>query len=109
MAWWFLLVLAAVVAGKGHLIPSAFFFAVGVAVCYVVSIARHPRRVCRACDGTGRHRGSMFWWGDRACGKCAGTQRHRRWGAQILHGGSGELTWAERSAADAKKRRGAPR
>jgi DnaJ-class molecular chaperone len=88
---------------------SVLFFAGGAVVFYVVSLQLHPRRVCRGCGGTGRHRGAMFWWGDRACTKCGGAPRHRRWGVQMLYGAPGRRTRAEQAAKDAGRRRGALR
>jgi len=109
MVRWIALTLGSALLGRGNLLLSALIFAVGAVACYVVSLQLHPRRVCRACGGTGRHQGAMFWWGDRACTRCGGSPRHRRLGVQVLHGDSGRRTWAERAAKDAGRRRGAPR
>ena len=109
MIRWVALTLGSALLGRGNLLLSALLFAGGTVVFYLVSLQRHPRRVCRACGGTGRHRGAMFWWGDRACTRCGGAPRHRRWGAQALYGATGQRTWAERTAKDAGRRRGVPR
>lgn len=109
MVRWGALALGSGLAGRGNLVLSGLIFAIGTAVFYVVSLQRHPRRVCRGCGGTGRHRGAMFWWGDRACTKCGGSPRHRRWGVQALYGASGRRTWGEQAAKDAGRRRGVPR
>jgi len=106
---WVALTLGSALLGRGNLLLSGLLFVVGVVVFYVVSLQLHPRRVCRACGGTGRHRGAMFRWGDRACTRCGGGPRHRRWGVQALYGGSGQRTWAERAAKNAGRRRGAVR
>lgn len=109
MVRWIVLALTSALLGRGNLLLSALIFGVGAVVFYVVSLQLHPRRVCRACGGTGRHRGAMFWWGDRACTRCGGAPRHRRWGVQTLYGAQGRRTWAEQAAKAAGKRRGAIR
>lgn len=109
MLRWAALVLGSLLLGRGNLLLSGLVFAIGTGVFYVISLQRHPRRVCRACGGTGRHRGAMFWWGDRACTACGGGPRHRRWGVQALYGAQGRRTWGEQAARDAGKRRGAIR
>jgi hypothetical protein len=109
MIRWIVLALGAALLGRGNLSLTGVIFAVGAAVSYVVSLRLHPRRVCRGCGGTGRHRGAMFWWGDRACTRCGGSPRHRRWGVQALYGAPGQRTRAEQAAKDAGRRRGAPR
>jgi hypothetical protein len=109
MKWWFLLAIPAIVLAHGHVKTAGLIYGGFVAVAYVISVIRHPRRVCRACGGTGRHRGMMFWWGDRACTTCGGSPRHRRWGAQVLYGGEGQRTWGEQAPKAAAKRRGAIR
>src|SRR5579864_6006593 len=109
MVWWALLAVGALVLAGGSWLLAALYFAVGLAVFYLISLHRHPRRVCRACGGTGRHKAAMFWWADRACTKCGGSPRHRRWGVQVIHGAPGKQTWAERMAKEAAKRRAAPR
>jgi hypothetical protein len=63
MVRWIVLALGAALLGRGNLLLSGLIFAAGAGVSYVVSLRLHPRRVCRACGGTGRHRGAMFWWG----------------------------------------------
>ena len=107
MLRWALLALGAVVLGHGHLLPSALWFTGGTAVAYFLSLRLHPRRVCRSCGGSGRHRAAMFWWADRACTRCGGGSRHRRWGVQYLF--PGRQTPAERDAKRAAGRRGAIR
>ena len=107
MVWWFVLVIPALFLSHGNLGLGVLYYGIFVAVLYVVSLERHSNRRCRSCGGTGRHRGAMFTWGDRLCTKCGGQSRHRRWGVQAFH--PGDKAWAERSAAQAKKRRGAPR
>lgn len=109
MIWWAVLAIAAIFLGHGHLLPSAGFFAVGGIVCYLVSIARHPRRACRACNGTGRTRGTMFWWSRGVCTTCGSSGVHRRWGTQVLYGKPGVRAANEQGAKDAGRRRGAPR
>jgi hypothetical protein len=106
MVRWVALTLGSALLGRGDLLLSVLIFAAGAVIFYVVSLQLHPRRVCRACGGTGRHQGAMFWWGDRACTKCGGPPRHRRWGVQTLYGAPGKRTWAERAAKDAGRRRG---
>jgi len=107
MFWWVVLIIPALWLGRGHLGTSVLIYGLMIVPLYLVSLARHSRRVCRACGGSGRHRGAMFTWGDRACTVCGGQSRHRRWGVQALY--SGSQTWAERAGARARKRRGAPR
>src|SRR5215475_925184 len=85
------LALPALYLGHGNLVASAAFYALLVAAAYVVSLMRHPHRRCRACGGTGRHRGTMFTWGDRPCTTCGGGPRHRRWGVQAYRGDT--QTW----------------
>jgi hypothetical protein len=109
MKWWVLLAIGALVLARGAWMLAAVYFVPALGVCYLMSLHRHPRRVCRACGGTGRHRAAMFWWGDRACTKCAGSPRHRRWGVQLFHGAQGKQTWAEKAASQARQRPGAPR
>jgi hypothetical protein len=109
MKWWVVLALAALVVGRGDWVVMGLVFVGGGAVLYWISLHRHPRRRCRACHGTGRHQGAMFWWGNRACTKCAGTPHHRRWGVQLFHGAAGKRTWAEERRFRATTRRGAPR
>lgn len=109
MGWWVLLAAGAITLAHGHVVTSVIYFVAGLVVSYVASVHLHPRRVCRRCGGTGRHRAAMFWWGDRACTACAGNSRHRRWGAQVLYGAPGEKVWAEEAADEARRRRGAPR
>jgi hypothetical protein len=105
--WWLVLIIPALFLSHGNLVLGALYYGIAVAVLYVVSLERHSNRRCRSCGGTGRHRGAMFTWGDRLCTKCGGQSRHRRWGVQAFH--PGDKAWAERSAAQSKKRRSAPR
>jgi hypothetical protein len=107
MLWWVVLVIPALFFSHGNLGVAVLIYGITVGVLYLVSLGRHANRRCRSCGGTGRHRGAMFTWGDRLCTKCGGQSRHRRWGVQAFYPGS--KTWSERSAAQAKKRRGAPR
>src|SRR5260370_39574872 len=58
--------------------------------------ARHGLHVCLLPE---------IW--DRLCTTCGGQSRHRRWGVQLLY--PQNRTWAERTAVEARKRRGAPR
>jgi hypothetical protein len=109
MRWFAVLALGAIILGHGSPPLTGLAFAGGLLVSYLISLQRHPRRVCRACNGTGRHRGAMFWWGDRACTTCGGSSRHRRWGVQALRGGSGQRAWGEQAPKDAARRRGAIR
>lgn len=106
---WILLAIGAVVLARGRLALACLIFVVAVLVFYLISLQLHPRRVCRRCNGTGRHWGAMFWWADRACTRCGGPPRHRRLGVQVLHGAAGKQTWAERKAKEAAKRRAATR
>jgi hypothetical protein len=110
VGWWALLAVVSFALGRGNLLATGLLFAGGGAACYWLSLHRHPFRVCRACKGTGRHRGTMFRWSHRACTKCGGSLRHRRWGVELLHNNPADKqTWAERIAKKAGKRRGAPR
>lgn len=109
MGWWVLLAMASIAVARGKVAESAVYFVLGLAACYVVSLQLHPRSICRGCGGTGRHRGAMFWWADRSCTVCAGGSRHRRRGVQVFHGKPGKQVWAERAAARARARKGAPR
>lgn len=101
---WLLGVVILVIAlpGAYRLIPV-----LGLGVPYYVSLLLHPDRDCRACGGTGRHRGWMFLWTRRQCPSCAGQGRHRRLGNIILHPNRDVL--AERVANRAKVRRNLPR
>jgi len=49
-------------------------------VLYAFSLGRRPFRSCRKCNGTGRHRGTIFLYAHRQCPECGGSGRHRRWG-----------------------------
>jgi hypothetical protein len=106
---WILVVVAAVLIGRGHLDLTLAAFGGLALVCYLVSLLLHPNRRCRACKGTGRQRGAMFTWGDRLCSTCGGQSRHRRWGAQAFYGTTGRRTLAEQRSRQARNRRGALR
>jgi DnaJ-class molecular chaperone len=54
------------------------------AVGYVVSLRIHPLTKCRLCNGTGRHFGSVYTYGQRRCRKCGGTGRKDRLGKRIF-------------------------
>ena len=54
------------------------------AIAYVISVHLHPLRTCRACHGTGLHRGSVFTDAMRVCRRCGGTRRELRPGARHL-------------------------
>jgi hypothetical protein len=60
----------------------AVLAAVVYAVAYVTSLRLHPYRNCRACRGSGKHRGAIFERAFRACRKCGGTGRALRFGAR---------------------------
>lgn len=78
-----------------------------VAAAYYASLILHPDRDCRACRGTGRHRGWLFTWSRRQCPSCAGQGRHRRFGNVVLH--PRRDVPAEFTANRAKQRRNLPR
>jgi hypothetical protein len=107
VVWWLILIVPALLIGHGKLGPSLLVYAVIVAICYVVSVARHSNRRCRTCRGSGRQRGAMFTWGDRLCTTCGGQGRHRRWGVQLIY--PNRRSPAEQGTAQARKRRGALR
>lgn len=53
------------------------------AIAYAFSLRAHPRAVCPACKGTGRHVDAFWHVNWRPCRRCGGGQRHRggvRWG-----------------------------
>lgn len=62
-------------------------------VAYLVSLRLHPNRACRACKGTGRHRGSVFKYAQRSCTSCGGNGRRGRLGVRVIHGGA--RVWGE--------------
>jgi hypothetical protein len=68
--------------GNGHdsggLIGLLLLGAVLWTAGYAVSIRLHPFKVCRRCEGTGKHRGAWFTNAYRACDRCGGTGRERR-------------------------------
>src|ERR1700757_4109861 len=111
LRYWIVLALGSIVAAPGHgkarIILAVVIFTVAVGFFCSVSLTRHPRVVCRACGGTGRHQGAMFFWADRACTTCAGSPRHRRRGVQVFF--PDRRTWAERRAQQARRRPNAPR
>ena len=46
---------------------------------FLASLHLHPYTRCEACNGTGRHRGSVFTYGFRPCHMCSGVGRKQRW------------------------------
>lgn len=68
---------------NGNWVPLVLW-AVGSAGGWVFSCWRHPTRPCRLCHGTGRHKGWIFGYADRACLRCGGTPRFRRLGSRIF-------------------------
>jgi DnaJ-class molecular chaperone len=48
---------------------------------YLLSAYLHPFRRCRACKGSGVHRGSIYRHATRTCTNCRGRGRFRRIGA----------------------------
>ncbi|MFI0451209.1 hypothetical protein [Actinomadura sp. 6N118] len=50
-------------------------------IAHLISVRLHPMRTCRACDGTGLHRGHVFTATMRLCRRCGGTRRELRPGA----------------------------
>jgi hypothetical protein len=80
--------------------------AIVVFVGYIISIQIHPHRLCRACNGTGRHSGSIWAYGNRPCGVCGSAGRHRRWGTQFFY--AGKQVRAEARSSTAAKRRARP-
>src|SRR5262249_47127610 len=104
MGWWIALLIGALAFGQGHLLNGGLLFAGVAFVLYWISLQRHPFRTCRACGGTGRRHGAMFWWSHRACTACGGSPRHRRWGVQLFHNNpASKQTWAERNTKQAGK------
>jgi hypothetical protein len=103
VVWWLILIVPALLIGHGEPLLTLVSYAVLIGICYVVSLARHSNRRCRACGGSGRQRAAMFPWADRICTTCGGQSRHRRWGAQLLYRDG--RTYAERAAAEARRRR----
>jgi hypothetical protein len=51
---------------------------------YVFSLWAHPYTKCRACNGTRRHRGAIFFYASRTCRACRGSGRKLRFGARIF-------------------------
>ena len=58
------------------------------AVGYYVSLRIHPLTKCKACNGTGRHFGSVYKNAQRRCTKCGGTGRQNRLGVRLFGGSS---------------------
>ena len=102
--WWLILIVPALLIGHGEPGPSLLAYGVMAAICYLVSLGLHSNRRCRACGGSGRQKAAMFPWADRICTTCGGQSRHRRWGVQLMY--RENRTYAERSAAEARRRRG---
>ena len=103
MIGWVLLFVVALLLSHGS--PGmllAIFAGLGV-VAWLISLALHPFKVCRACGGSGRHQGAMFPWSHRQCAVCGGQTRHRRFGVARIYGD--KKTRAERIAADARDNR----
>jgi DnaJ-class molecular chaperone len=48
---------------------------------YLLSAYLHPFRPCRACKGSGVHRGAIYRRATRNCTNCNGRGRFRRTGA----------------------------
>jgi DnaJ-class molecular chaperone len=48
---------------------------------YLLSAYLHPFRPCRACKGSGVHRGSIYRYASRTCSNCNGRGRFRRVGS----------------------------
>jgi hypothetical protein len=71
-------------AGDGDVVPLVLWLVISI-VTYVASLHLHPRRTCRACDGTGRHTGLVFNYGHRMCLTCGGNGRRLRAGARMLN------------------------
>jgi DnaJ-class molecular chaperone len=57
---------------------------------YLLSTYLHPFRPCRACKGSGVHRGSIYRGATRTCASCGGRGRFRRAGAPDQGGAYGE-------------------
>jgi hypothetical protein len=84
----------------GPLILVGAIFAVG----YLLSLRLHPHRRCRACNGTGRHFGSVYRNSHRLCASCGGNGRRARLGIHVFHRGA--LVWGEGAPARTAERRG---
>lgn len=56
----------------------------GWAVVHWLSLRLHPFTKCKACDGTGRHRGVIFTSATRPCGTCGGSSRVLRPGVRTF-------------------------
>jgi DnaJ-class molecular chaperone len=70
---------------------------------YFVSLLLHPWRACRACQGTGRHRGVVYRRSVRGCTSCGGNGRRARLGVNLFHQGS--QVWGERAPAEMAAKR----
>jgi DnaJ-class molecular chaperone len=57
---------------------------------YLFSAYLHPFRPCRACKGSGVHRGSIYRYATRTCANCNGRGRFRRVGAPTQGNAFGE-------------------
>lgn len=78
---------------------------VAIAVAgYLVSLRLHPMRACRACGGSGRHRGSVYRYSTRGCTSCGGNGRRARLGVNVFHRGG--HVWGERAPAETVAKRG---
>jgi hypothetical protein len=71
---------------------------------YFISLRQHPRgRKCRACGGSGQHKGVIFRYSHRACTRCGGNGSRGRIGLRVLKPGQ---VWGEKAPADAAAKRG---
>jgi hypothetical protein len=77
-----------------------------ILAAYLISLYLHPHYNCRACNGTGAHRGAVFGWGHRRCYRCGGQGRHRRWGTIVMS--PTRQVRAEVRAGGASERRSKP-
>jgi hypothetical protein len=68
---------------NGSLVPLGLWLIISGGG-YVASLHLHPRRRCWTCEGSGKHTGLVFDYGNRACTTCAGSGRRPRLGARIL-------------------------
>jgi hypothetical protein len=89
-----------------HWLPSLVITGGLFAVLYWFSLHRRPFQSCRTCNGTGRHRGTIFLYAHRQCPACGGSGRHRRWGNVRFRPIT--PTVAERQAKAAAKRPNRP-
>jgi DnaJ-class molecular chaperone len=70
---------------------------------YLVSLRLHPWRRCRACQGTGRHFGTVWKSSHRMCTSCGGNGRRARLGINTFHR-HGQV-WGERMPIKAAEKR----